>query len=186
MGPLGATDLTGTGWRYDADRSALRLQVASTRWAPQDWFGEGSPADVEAVEGFWIPRPWTSAESCPRIDTPAAAAGIEPVTLAGQTLAIGQAFGKGGARQDQRDGEPFVAVVRSAPDAVRTGAGFRARLTGQLNELPGGGAVRCRQPGGSDQRPICLIGATFDEIAIENATTGETVAQWPGGSGRGE
>lgn len=39
MGPLSETDATGTGWRYDTDRSALRLQVASTRWAPQDWFG---------------------------------------------------------------------------------------------------------------------------------------------------
>jgi hypothetical protein len=183
---MGDIDATGTGWRYDADANALRLQVASTRWRPQDWFGDTAPAGVEAIEGFWVPRPWTSAETCPASAMPAASAGIEPVTLAGQSLAVGQVFREGGARQDRRDGEPYVAVVRTAPEALRANMGFRVRLTGQLTELPGGGAVRCRQPGGPDQRPICLAAATFDEIAIENAATGETLARWPGGSARGE
>ncbi|URW75389.1 hypothetical protein M9980_12740 [Sphingomonas donggukensis] len=184
-GPLGDADATGTGWRYDAERGALRLQVASTRWAPQEWLGDAPPADIEAVEGFWVPRPWTGSEACPTAAAPAAAEGIEPVTLAGQSLAIGQMFRSGGARQDRRDGAPYVAVVRTAPDAVRAEKGFRVRLTGQLADVPGG-AARCRQPGGPDQRPICLLTATFDEIAIENAATGETLARWPGGSSRGE
>lgn len=185
-GPLGATDTTSTGWRYDADRGALRLQVASTHWVPQDWFGEDKPDGVEAVEGFWVPRPWTSRDVCPSAAAPAATAGVEPVTLAGQSLAIGQVFSEGGARQDRRAGEPYVAVVRTAPDALRAGSGFRVRLTGQLTDLPGSGAVLCRQPGGPDQRPICLVGASFDEVAIENIATGEILARWPGGNGRGE
>jgi len=183
-GPLGDADATGTGWRYDADTGALRLQVASTRWTPQEWFDDAAPDDIESVEGFWLSRPWTSTEACPSAAAPAAAAGVEPVTLAGQSLAIGQLFRDGGARQDRRDGDPYVAVVRIEPDALHADAGFRIRLTGQLTGLPDGGAVRCRQPGGPDQRPICLVAATFDDIAIENAATGKTLARWPGGGGR--
>ena len=184
-GPLGEGDTAATGWRYDADSGALRLQVASTRWTPQDWFGDSGSAGIVAVEGFWIPRPWTSAENCPTAAGLATAAGIEPVMLAGQSLAIGQVFRKDAARQDQRDGDPYVAVVRVSPEALHAGSGFRVRLTGQLTDPGSGGAVRCRQPGGPDQRPICLVAATFDEIGIENAATGETLARWPGGSGRG-
>ncbi len=184
LGPLIETDATRTGWRYDADRGALRLQVASTRWAPQDWFGAESSVGVEAIEGFWMTRPWTSSETCPATKAPTAAS--EPATPAGKTLAIAQLFREGGARQERRDGEPYVAVVRSAPEALRAGSGFRVRLTGQLTDLPGGGAIRCRQPGGPDQRPTCLVGATFDEIAIENIATGEILARWAGGSGVGE
>lgn len=184
MGQLSETDATGTGWRYDADRSALRLQVTSTHWPSQYWLGVKPPADVEAIEGFWIPKPWTSSETCPTGEAPGAAS--EPATPAGQTLAIAKVFRAGGARQDRRDGEPYVAVVRSTPEAVRAGSGFRVRLEGQLTDLPGGGAIRCRQPGGPDQRPTCLVGATFDEVAIENAATGEILARWAGGSVSGK
>lgn len=184
MGPLGETDAAGSGWRYDADRSALRLQVASTHWAPQDWFGAESSVGVEAIEGFWVTRPWTSSETCPATKAPTATS--EPAMPAGQTLAIAQLFREGSARQDRRDGEPYAAVVRATPETLRAGSGFRVRLTGQLTDLPGGGAIRCRQPGGPDRSPTCLVGATFNEIAIENPTTGETLARWAGGSGTGE
>jgi hypothetical protein len=145
---------------------------------------------------LWVTRPWTSADTCPAREAPAAApaptaaataaATSEPVTALDQTLAIAQVFREDGARQHRRDGEPYVAVVRAAPEALRAGSGFRVRLTGQLTDLPGGGAIRCRQLGGPDQRPTCLVGATFDEIAIENPATGETLARWAGGSGGGE
>lgn len=183
-GPLGEGDVTGTGWRYDTDSGALRLQVGSTRWTPQDWFADDA-AGIEAVEGFWVPRPWTSAETCPATAVPAVEAGIQPITPEDPSLAIGQVFREDSARQDQRDGDPYVAVVRTTPETLRVEAGFRVRLTGQLADPVGGGVVRCRQPGGPDQRPVCFAAATFDEIAIENAATGETLARWPGGSGRG-
>lgn len=185
-GPLGDADTAATGWRYDEGTNALRLQVAPTRWSPQDWSDDAPSGDIEAVEGFWVPRPWTSLETCPAGNVSAAAAGTEPVTLAGQTLAIGQEFHTGGARQDRRDGQPYVAVVRSTPEAAQAGSGFRLRLTGQLADGPDGGPVRCRQPGGPDQRPICLLRATFDEVAVENIASGETLARWPAASGRGK
>lgn len=45
--------------------------------------------------------------------------------------------------------------------------------------MPGGsGPARCQQPAGAEQRPICLIGVTFDAVAIENGASGDTVATW--------
>lgn len=179
-GQLADDDRTSTGWRYDPDTKALRVQVASNAWTPADWWPDPSPGDVEAIEGFWISRPWSTSEACPPAATAPAASDAEPVTLPGQTLALGQVFREGGARQGRRDAAPYVAVVRVEPDAVRAAAGFRVRLAGQIAALPDGSAVRCRQPGGAEQRPICLVGATFEDVVIENPTTGETLAHWSG------
>lgn len=178
-GPLADGDRTGTGWRYDPTAGALRLQVAPVRWPLTDWRPQDAPVGVEAIEGFWIPRPWTGSETCPARTEPASVPGIEAVTLAGQTLGVGQVFTEASPRSGQRD-KPYAAVLRVQPEAVRTEHGFRLRLTGRIAAMPGGEAVQCRQPGGPEQRPICLVAATFDEVTVENATTEEVVARWPG------
>lgn len=64
-------------------------------------------------------------------------------------------------------------------EELDTSQGFRLRLTGRIAVMPGGsGPVRCQQPAGAEQRPICLIGVTFDAVAIENGASGDTVATW--------
>ncbi|MGN5373404.1 hypothetical protein [Sphingomonas hankookensis] len=179
-GPLRDDDAAGTGWRYDAAGKALRVQVAPNRWPPADWWSQAAPAGVQAIDGFWIARPWSSSEACPALPSPTAAIDADPVTLPGQTLAIGQVVGSDATRQDGRDTLPYVAVVRTEPDAVRTDQGFRLRLSGRLAALPGGQVTHCHQPGGAEQRPLCLIGVTFEEVAIENPATGTTLARWSG------
>lgn len=180
-GPLADGDDTRTGWRYDLTAQALRLQVAPVRWPLSYWWPQDAPVGLEAIEGFWIPRPWTGSETCPATTEPASVPGIEAVTLPGQTLGVAQVFTDASARSGQRD-EPYTAVLRLQPEAVRTERGFRLRLSGRIAALPGGEVVRCRQPGGPEQRPVCLVAATFDEVSVENATTGETLASWPGGA----
>lgn len=177
-GPAGADSDAPMRWRYDEGAKALRLHVAPVSWMPSDWWPDAVPAGVEAIEGFWIARPWTASEACPAADERPVATGTDPVTLPGQTLAVAQFFGGEGARQGRRDGKPFTAVVRMAPDAVRADLGFRVRLSGHFARVPGAGPALCRQPGGTEQRPICVIGATVDEVAIENPATGETLATW--------
>ncbi len=166
------------GWRYDSENEVLRVRIAPSRWTAEDWSAAGSGAQVEAIEGFWIPRPWMSSESCPKTGDRSGPPGSEPVTLPGQTLAIGQVFFAGGARGGRRDGEPYGATIRLSEDALDTSMGFRLRLAGRISRAQGLGPVRCRQPAGPEQRPICLVSVTMDEVAIENPATNEILATW--------
>jgi hypothetical protein len=166
-------------WRYDAGDKALRVHVAPVVWARADILDlPDQPAVNDVVEGFWIPRPWTGSEACPATQDSAAPVGTEAVTLPGQTLAIAQFFDSDGARQGQRNGKPYETVVRMAPEAVQAEQGFQLHITGRIATIPGQGPVSCRQPAGAEQRPICIIGVTMDEVAIDNPRTGKTLATW--------
>ena len=165
-------------WRYDAKAGALRISVDPVVWTAQDWWPADAANGVEAVEGFWIARPWTSNEACPAGGDRPAAAGPEPVTLPGQTLALGQVFLTEGARGGRRDGKPYEAVVRIQESELKAEEGFRLRISGRIVRMGGIGPVRCRQPAGPEQRPICLVSVVMDEVAVENPATGETLATW--------
>jgi hypothetical protein len=184
-GPAGEDSAAAMRWRYDAEAQALRIFVNPVAWTAQDWWPDLANG-VEAIEGFWIARPWTSTEACPAGADRPVAAGTEPVTLPGQTLAMGQIFYAKGTRGGRRDGKPYEAVVRIQEDELRTEQGFRLRLRGRIAGAPGGGPIRCRQPAGPEQRPICLVSVVMDEVAVENPVTDQIVATWslggPGGA----
>ena len=177
-GPAGEDSGAAMRWRYDATAQALRLHVDPVTWTAQDWWPADAANGVEAIEGFWIPRPWTSSEACPGGGDRPAAAGTEPVMLPGQTLAVGQVFHAGGARGGRRDGEPYEAVVRVPEGRLDASQGFRVRISGRIGRPPRAGPVRCRQPAGPEQRPICLVSVVIDEVAVENPASGETLATW--------
>lgn len=169
-------------WRYDRDEEVLRVSVSPTVWTPADWatsaerMGGAEPLAAEAVEGFWIARSWSSAEACPAVTAQPQVTGTEPVTLPGQTLALAQFFAAD-TRQDRRADRPFQTSKRIAAADFDAGQGLRLRLSGRIDTLSGRGPVLCRQPGGPEQRPICVIAVTIGEVGIELAT-GETLATW--------
>lgn len=181
-GAADAADTAPMRWRYDPEDGALRIHVAPVAWSAEDWWSTDAPAGVEVIEGFWITRPWTSSEACPAGARPAAS-GTEAVTLPGQTLALGQIFFAEGARRDRRDGQPYETIVRVPEDQLDASQGFHVRLSGRIARGPTG-PVRCRQPAGAEQRPICLVSVVMDEVAIENPATSETLATWSLEGGR--
>jgi hypothetical protein len=162
-------------WRYDAVAAALRVHVDLATWPVEEWDKAG---EIEALEGFWIARPWSTREICASGAGVAAPTGSESVTLPGQTFGVAQLLAAGSPRQLRRDGRPYEAVIRMSPDTLRLKAGLRLRLIGQVAAFGDGRAVRCLQPGGRDQRPICLLAASLEEIGVENPATGETLAVW--------
>jgi hypothetical protein len=164
-------------WRYDEKAAALRIHVSPTVWMKEDWWEE-EPRTVEAMEGFWIERPWSSRETCPSSAAVSAAPGADPVTLPGQTLGLVQLISRDAPRQMLREGKPYEAVVRKPADAAQVEQGLRIRLAGRVGRFPDRRPVRCTQPGGREQRPICLIAVTIDEVAIENPATRETLSVW--------
>lgn len=176
-GPSDADSDSPMRWRYDAEAKALRVHVAPVVWngdelrTPDD----GSAGD-EIAEGFWIPRPWTTSETCPPLQDRSAPSGADAVTLPGQTLAVVQF--SDGADQRLRDGKPYETVVRATPEEVPIDQGLQLRLRGRIAGSADRSPVTCRQPAGPEQRPICIVAVTFDDVAIDNPRTGRTLATW--------
>ena len=163
---------TAMGWQYDAGTETLRVSATPIRWSEADWRISQSDEATTAT-GFWINRPWSSSERCPARTGEAAPNGTAPVTLPGQTLAIAT-FGED--RALGRDRRAFETVQRVHQfDGAQ---GFRLRITGRLARAETGPAVRCVQPAGIDQHPICAIAASIDEVRIELPATGATLATW--------
>lgn len=179
-------------WRYDAKSSALRVAVAPADFDPQEWLGEKPSGDgstvlpaarEEAIEGFWIARPWSSRETCESASAPAAPLGIDAVTIPGQTLGLAQIFTDVDSRNARRGGKPYESVRRIDEGDLKIDQGLRVRLRGRIARFPDGSTVRCRQPAGKEQRPVCLVAVTFDDVAIENPANQETIATWVSASG---
>lgn len=180
QGPAAEGSVAALRWAHDPDEGVLRISAAPTRWPVEEWqraLGLDVSA-VEAIEGFWLARPWSSSEACPARSDTTVVAGAEPVTLPGQTLGLARTLTTSEARQPQRDGRPYQAVVRKAAAELRAEQGFRLRLVGRVGRFPNGRPAACTQPAGSDQRPICLVAMSLDTLAVENPATGEVIATW--------
>ena len=177
-GPADENSNAPMRWHHDADENVLKIHVAPMVWTAADWWPHSPPPAVSAIEGFWIARPWTASEQCPARDEGPAAVGAEPVTLPGQTLALGHVISAEEAGEGKRQRKAYEASIRVSREELDTSKGFRLRISGRIDRMPNGGPVRCHQPAGAEQRPICLIGVVMDEVAIENAATGKTLAIW--------
>jgi hypothetical protein len=177
-GPAAQDSSAPLRWRYDEEARTLRVHVEATRWQPQEWQIEGGKAAAApSVEAFWITRPWSSAEACPSGAGDTAARNADPVSLPGQSLAIGQLIAAAQADEEEQPARSFDSVTRVAPEELNTSGGFRVRLSGRIGEIANGAPVRCRQPAGPEQRPICLLGASFEELAVEDVDAG-VLATW--------
>jgi hypothetical protein len=177
----GRSDSSGTGWRYDEDNDALRIRIEPVVWSGQDWWPGAASTDVEAIEGFWIDRPWTSNEACP-----ATASTAQVTAPAEQTVALGQTFTAESARSGKRNGQPYEAVIPVPKEQLDTSKGFHILIKGRLagaSRKP----IQCRSGLTADKPPVCLINVSLDEVAVQNAATGQTLATWdpPRGSTTG-
>jgi len=173
-------------WSYESQRQTLRISVSMTAWSMEDWLLPASTEPAGSVEGLWIGYPWSSSGECPaqaQADS-SEAAGSSPV--ADQTLAIGQ-FLLGETTRQGRKARSFETVQRITAERFEAMKGFAVRVTGRLASPAGGAPVHCIQPGGIEQRPRCIIAASFDEVRIEAVGERDALATWsvaraPGGS----
>ncbi len=97
--PFGCSGPNESGsmrWSYDEAGGALRIAVDPISWEPAQWGLDGSTG-YDVAEGFWVSRPWSSSEECPRNGS-AVPPDTEAITLPGQTLAITQFFADGDNR----------------------------------------------------------------------------------------
>lgn len=164
-------------WSPGPDGKTIELKMTPGDWAGSALIAGGTDAPAwEAVEGFWIPRPWLTSESCPAVKGDPLQTGA--VGAAPQTLGLAAIFEEGGSRIGRRNGRAYAFTVRAKGDAPLPvpPAGYRLALEGRIASFPDGRAIRCRAAG-PDQRPVCVVAAKLDRVAFEDAD-GETLSEW--------
>lgn len=182
---------------HNAERGTLQLSARPQVWTETAWMRSllGGEA-VEAIEGFWLSRPWLPTENCPvqsnasisasvsieaveeRASLPEPEADAAPVAAppppASETVALVRVFEANGSRLLRRGGRPYE-VTRKLDEAEAPGPqGYRLVLQGRIaaDRQP----IRCRYES-MDRRPVCVVEMEFDRIAFEDPA-GKTLADW--------
>jgi hypothetical protein len=164
------TEAGRTGYRLDPVRGTLKVTVAAEDLSKTPWaalLADGR--EVEAVEGFWIRRPWMAAEACPAV---AARPGGAPSP---EVVGLAEVFVAGGSRVLRRGARAYEVTRRHPGDRPPPAGGFRVAVEGRIAQA-GGRPIRCSADH-PDQRPVCLALVEFDRVAIEDAA-GETLGAW--------
>lgn len=188
-------------WTPTKDGEGIEFALSPADWSSHPVFTGVTPA-WEAVEGFWLARPWLPDEACPprlaraepltsdaptpkeakaaapSAPSPAAEApAATPEAPSPQTAGLAAVFAHGGSRVGRRDGKPFAFTLRDEPAPPAAPAdGFRLVLEGRLTAFPDGRAIRCQQPS-PDVRPVCIAAAELDRVAFE-AADGRLLREW--------
>ena len=196
-GPTELADEKALSWRFDEAKRTVRLRAA-----PDISLKEALPAEIaadafEAIEGFWVPRPWLLQSGCPVVpkasaetapkdgapepiapETPSAA-GEDPASAL-HLVGIAQFFSDTDSRTVRRGGRPYQATKALAEGQAPSAQGYDLVLSGRLKRLPGGRVIACRVEQ-ADRPPQCLVSADFDRVWIERPDSRETIAEWNAG-----
>lgn len=169
-GPAGQSDRS-SGWTYNEESGTLRISVTPNDWTASGWLSSAVPeGEVDAIEGFWVPRPWTTSDECP-----AGAQG--DMGQSPSTLAIAHFFPAESDRSEQRRGRPFEFVDKIEPQAVPK-RGLQLLLEGRIANVPGRReSVLCRAPDAS-VRPTCVVAAEYERIAVVDPATDTEIVNW--------
>jgi hypothetical protein len=193
------------GWTYDRQEGTLRVRAMPTISADgpvvRQVLAQANGASFEAVEGFWIPRPWLLQPVCPAAAAvrpapqPRPEAGQEseqaqeppaPVEDAQESQAPPPAWPKVGiasffteedSRTRRRKMRAYETVKTLEPDQPIGSQGFDLVLSGRLRALPGRKVIVCI-PSGPDNPPECVVSADIDRVWIERPDTKQMLAEW--------
>lgn len=193
------------GWRLDDESGTLRVRATPTISSDEHIVQQIAGEDFEAVEGFWIPRPWLLQPVCPVAAevTPAPAAPMDEVKSAvtggdvsGETsdpaeetqetrspppawskVGIAEFFTEFDPRTRRRGMRPYE-TVSTVPAGQPIGSeGFNLVLSGRLRALPSLRVIACVSSA-PDAPPDCIVSARVDRVRIERPVNGETLADW--------
>lgn len=177
-------------WKLGGDKRTLRLRAAPAIAADDPLVqAVGGKQGFEAIEGFWISRPWLLAAACPvQGESPAPAAAKEPAApVAGDPatvtepaagrIGIAQFFTPADSRTHRRSARAYQAVVNLEPGRRVGAQGFDLVLAGRLKALADGRVIACASPK-ADRRPDCLIASAIDEVRMEQPEDGAVLARW--------
>lgn len=176
-----AAEAAGDGlarWAWGPENRIIQLSLT-----PGDWLNTAlissatAGSDWEAVEGFWIPRPWLAAGDCSSIRADPLQSG--DAAPSPQTVGLAAVFTSEDSRAGRRNGQPYSFTIRPTGDTppAAPAAGYRVVLEGRLAGFPDGRAIRCRASS-PDQRPVCIAAIRLDRVAFTNADSSVLLSEW--------
>ncbi len=172
-------------WAFDAATQTLKLSATPTLSAQDDPVRAIAGEAFEAVEGFWIDKPWLLAPACPRVaagkptaegDLPDGMGEPSPEATEQASVGIAQFFSADDARTFRRSGRAYALTQRLEAGTPPAG-GFDLVIAGRLKKLPNGRVIACTSSA-AGERPACILSVEFGRVVIERADTGEELAQW--------
>lgn len=164
-------------WSWGPEGKTIQLHMMPSDWTASAMLARAGASDQwEAVEGFWIPRPWLASEACPSVQSDPLQTGATPPSP--QTVGLAAVYDVGGSRLGRRNGRAYEYTIRAKGDAplAPPEGGFRMLLEGRVASFPSGRAIACRASG-PDQRPVCIVAVQLDRVAYENGD-GSTLSEW--------
>lgn len=180
-------------WTFDEKRRKLSLRVEPEITGDTPLVRAVGEEGYEAVEGFWIRRPWMLAAECPAVvaepgppptqppERRAADAARAEASPPRQLPRIGlaQFFSETDSRTHRRGERGYTATKLLAADVLPSKVGYDLVVTGRLRRLADGSVIACvNRNAGSP--PDCIVSAQFDTIAIVQPVSGEVIATWSG------
>lgn len=190
------------GWSYDRKKATLRVRATPTISQQDEVAARIGGEAFEAIEGFWLARPWLLEAACPATAAvkpappppataaapakPAADAAEDPDEPAAAPpsilpkLGIAQFFTSTDSRTRQRSMRPYEAVKTLESNEPVGSQGFDLVLSGRLQALPDKRIIAC-VTSGADLPPSCIVSVDFDRVRIERADNREMVAEWGSG-----
>ena len=159
-------------WSAGKDGTSFEVRATPDLSLDSEQFEGTAGETIEAVEGFWLARPWLMNDACPaqRQDAPATA--VSPSRLVG----IAQYFTPEDSRVQRRGGRSYVSVEKIESVEQLPPSGLILALEGRFRSWPGGKVIRCQGSGISSQ-PQCVAAAHLDRAAFERPD-GTELAEW--------
>ncbi|MBA4013152.1 MAG: hypothetical protein C0481_14900 [Phenylobacterium sp.] len=161
-----------------AKTKTVELSLTPADWAASPLAAAAVEAKVwDAVEGYWIDRPWLQTEACPQGS--AAVEDAPASTPSPQTVGLAAVFEPQGSRFGRRNGRAYSFTARGERETppVAPANGYRLVLEGRFAAFPDGRAIRCRADS-ADQRPVCIAAVQLDRVAFEDGDTGGQISEW--------
>lgn len=193
FGCNGATASNATAprrWTVDGERRVLRLHVAPDIDSATPLIEAVGGPVFEAVEGFWIERPWQLADGCPQARAASSSSAVAATSEAGRPaptvapqlprVGIAQFFTQTDPRTHRRDHRAYEATETIDPDEQLSASGYNLVLSGRLRLLPNGRVIACVVDH-VDAPPACVASVKFDKVAIELPDREKTLAEWAAG-----
>jgi hypothetical protein len=176
--------------RFDTKLRALRVRAKPDITLDDPDIAALAGEEIEAVEGFWMYRPWLLADGCPEALSRSAASSsasapssrgeaAAPTAGWGHSPRVGLAsfFTSEDSRAGRRNERAYEATKVLAEDERPSVQGYNLVLSGRLRKLPAGQVIRCRLVSPS-LPPECVVSAAFDRVRIEMPGTNALLAEW--------